>query len=212
MELRELIAMAQGGDEQARTELIKRLRKNGAMKQLSRYLYRNRLLEPDEVRGEFWLGIARGLNQVKYDIGNPLQYLIQRGLWQVQSALRRMIGKGVFYRCGECGYEGRLRKIPCKCHRCGADADTYQREIPFGQVPEIHIEKTTTSIRIDIEKFRLKLSPKENEVMTLLLSGLHKGAERGYMRKIAELMGTTPQCVNIRLKNIRKKLHQHMKG
>ena len=102
--------------------------------------------------------------------------------------------------------------MPCKCDRCGSDADTYQREIPFGKVPEIHIEKTTTSIRIDIEEFKLKLSPKENEVMNLMLSGLHRGAEKGYMRKIAEIMHTTPQCVNIRLKSIRKKLGEHMKG
>ena len=212
MELNEeLIAKAQNGDEIARTKLIHTLNDNGAMKQLSKYLYLNRLLEPDDVRAEFWFGVAKAIPQVKSEIGNPIQYLIKRGIWQVRSALRQAISKDVFYRCPECGTVAPLRRTTDKmeCRKCGSeDLMTWERKatsiIPHKPV-EVH--KTIT---IDIDGFKMTLTVQEKRVFELIEQGIDRDNSNNYLREIGDALKVSPQCVTIYLRKIRTKLREHM--
>ena len=217
VDLKEVIAKAQAGDERAQNTLIKTLKDNGAMQQLARYLYRNRLLEPSDVRGEFWLGIAKGILNVKHNVGNPLQYLIQCGLWQVKSALRRAIRKGVIYKCKTCKATGQFRRITDRaymemacCPKCGGELETEELHIPLKDEHTSHLKSESRIERWDIDEFKMTLTIYEKRVFEFIETGYDRDNSKNYLRDIATEMRVTPQAINHHLRNIRTKLTSHL--
>lgn len=217
MELESLIKRAQSGDQQAKTELVQKMFDDGYIRQVNKYLYLNRLLKPNEVRSEFWYGVLKAMSRVKYDIGNPLQFLAFKGVMRVRSLLRKRISKGVFYMCKACGNQAQLRSllklyVKFRCQECGSeDIDTFEREI---HVVEHHIERPKYSRREmhrtihekdKIRRFRSTLSGRQAEVFDWIIGGLTRYNSKNYLVEISELMDCTPQCVVQYLNKVREK-------
>jgi len=211
--LETLVKEAQAGDEGARDHLVRKLKDNDAMKSLNRYLYKNRLLDPDDVRGEFWLGVAKALDTVRCDIGDPFQFLAWKGLNQVRDALRKAIRHGAQYACRECGHTGGVHRMgrEMMCKACGSSKlDTMERKASDLVDLSLPARTIKTSMKIDLEEFRVKLSVQEERVYSLIEQGYDKEGSVNYLKDIGSILGISAQCVNIYLKKIRNKLSEHL--
>ena len=207
MELKRLIEQAQNGDQEAKSSLIEAMLRDKCMRRLNRYLYRNRLLSPDDTKGEFWLGVVQAMATVKYDIGDPLQYLAQRGIWQVREALRNAISRGVRYECNTCGHKGRYRRRTneIRCGRCnGTDLESRQIEIVLQDKVSVDA-RTAMAQRMDIADFKTILTPREAEVLEAILTNFDRDNSKNYLKDVAGHMNVSPQCVVQYLKRIRWK-------
>lgn len=207
----EVLTKAQQGNEKAKNELIKMMVDDGCMKQISRYINRNRLLEPDDVRSEFWFGVARAIPKAKPNLGNPLRFLAQCGVWRVISALRHRLRNGVRCTCNVCGRHAQLnRRIQTLgCPRCNST--------------DITTTQVTTSIELSSEKnfvykkqltvtheFEQQLNGRELDVYKLIMEGASRDKSSNYLKEIAQELGISAPCVAIYLRRIRTKLTRYM--
>lgn len=213
-DLEEIIELAQAGNEIAKNALVKLMMDNGYMKQLNRYLYRNRLLNPNDVQSDFWIGVIKSLPRVKPNIGDPLQYLTWKGLCNVRSSLRSTIQRNVFYICNTCGRTGKVQHHSRKCPQCNSiDIDTMQYEINIQEQymtePVINNMEEITDINDRIERFKEVLTGRECDVFTLIVQrGYNKDACINYLKEVSVILGISAQCVNMYLKKIRSKYRE----
>lgn len=219
LEITDIIEKAKGGDPTAKDTIVKLIQDNGYMKAISHYLYLNRLLEPDDIRSEFWVGVVLALPKVKTEVGDPLFYLAWQGANRVKSQLRKKIGRGVSVCCPDCGWSGRLYRENriYKCKECGnQNIQTWQKEINETSLSKQDITAITPTtppnqieidLHIDIEYFKSKLSPQELRVFVLITDkSIDRDHEPNYLRTIADLLRISPQCINQYLRKIKKKI------
>jgi DNA-directed RNA polymerase subunit RPC12/RpoP len=233
-EIGKLVEKAKQGDTHAKDAIVRLIQDNGYIKIISRYLYANRLIEPDEVRGEFWLGVVLALPTAKPDIGDPLHYLAWQGLNRIKNRMRSKILKGTFYQCIDCDHEGRLHKIRNKetkqmefrCNKCGSiKLRTWQREVNETVIlkrdSDTESNQTTIletflpippnqreiDVKIDMEIIKNRLTKQERRVFTMIVDEqIDRDHEENYLQTIANRMGVTSQCINAYLKKIRNKM------
>lgn len=207
MELKTVIEQAQAGDEKAKEELVKAMVANNCMRQLSRYLYRNRLLSADDVKSEFWLGVVQAMPVVRHDIGNPLQFLTWKGLCQVKNALRHTISTGVCYQCLDCGRIGRYRRDTDEIHcgRCDSiNLQTQQIEVVIeDRVGEC--KKHKLQEELDITNFKQFLSERELDLVGLMLDGTDRDNAQNYIEDLSILLGISMRQVEVYIRTIRLK-------
>lgn len=218
-EIARLIAQAQQGDRQAFNTVVKIMQDNGYMKAISRYIYANRLLEPDDVKAEFWLGVVMALPKCKPDVGDPLFYLAWRGANRVKTELRRTLLREVVSACPKCGWRGHLRRKKGKyeCPKCkNTELDSWERtkqQDVTSILIEERISKRTikvveeTDLRMDIEYLETLLTPQEKKVFRcIVIDELDRDHEHNYLESIAYALQISAQCVSRYLKKIREKL------
>ena len=226
-EITKIIEEAKSGNQEAKNKLIKLIKENGYMKCINRYLYMNRLLEPDDIKSEFWMGVILALPKVKTDIGDPLYYLSWQGVNRIKGELKSKIGKGVQFTCLTCGWVGRLyrKNHEYQCRKCGStDYETHQKEVSMtillnkreqeedgGDNIDIFVSskpgQLEVDVKIDNEYLKSVLTTQENRVFTLIIEGNNdRDHEVNYLKKIGEIMGISAQAVNQYLKKIRLKI------
>ena len=226
----DIIEKAKRGDGAAKNQLVKLIQDNGYVHSISRYLYTNRLLEPDDVQSEFWMGVILALPKVNTAIGDPLYYLTWRGVNRVKSQLRKKIGKGVQAQCNECGWVGRLyrKDNSYECRKCGSkELTTRQKEINLTSLTsqsmkdneedksfiDLHIHLSPPQLeidtKIDMEYLKSKLSSRELHVFILITEeNINRDHEQNYLLTIANKLGISPQCVCAYLKKIQSKMQR----
>lgn len=86
--------------------------------------------------------------------------------------------------------------------------DFAKKKNRFSQLPETfdlpYNEEEKLEVMISVEEILDKLTGRQKEVATLILSPL--GQSENYMKAIGEKLGITPQCVNQYLKKIKEKI------
>jgi hypothetical protein len=90
----------------------------------------------------FLLGITWGLNRVDWHRGDPIEYLVAKGIWTLRTYRYRAMGKNIRFYCTTCGKELKIGEIAC--HRSDGEptpANAYQakrdwRDTIDGQDPE----------------------------------------------------------------------------
>ena len=212
--LSKMVYLAQRGESRYKDRLIRHMTDNGYMKQLNRYLHLNRLLSPDDVKQEFWLGVIKALPIAKPTVGNPIQFLTWKGLNRIRYVLKKRIGTGVFYQCNDCQYDGALRRSTdtMRCGRCAStNIETSEREVTgIELVLESRSGRRDNKEQMMIEEFTTRLSPQEMKVFTLIMEGTDRDEPNtNYQKNIAGILGVTQQCVNIYLKKIRAKWNEY---
>ena len=118
----ELLRDAQNGNKSAEEELIIHIRDNMMRRRISKYLYKNRQCENDDLIQEFLIGVALAIPKADLDIGDPIEYIIQQGIYRVRTYLRKHIIQGTSQVCMDCGNESRLNRIGSDyvCKKCGS--------------------------------------------------------------------------------------------
>ena len=221
-EIKKIITQAQNGDPLAKNQLIKLMMDNGCMRIINRYLYLNRLLEPSEAKGEFWLGVVLAIPKVNITIGDPLQYLIWKGENHIKSELRRLISQNVHAICKDCGLKFKLYRIgkEYRCPHCGTDdIETFSNEINITtltanqtepKMPDVEIERNDYTI-LDITDFEKHLSKQELRIYKLIIQeGMNRDTCKNYIVEISTIMQISPQCTSIYIKRMREKLKKYM--
>lgn len=126
----ELLKNAQGGDKFAEEELIIHIRDNIMRRRIGRYLHKNRQCEDEDLIQEFLIGISLAIPRADLEIGDPIEYIVQQGVYRVRTYLRRHIMQGTTQVCMDCGYESRLNRVGdhYECKKC-ASHNIVTREI-----------------------------------------------------------------------------------
>ena len=226
-----LIEQAKQGDAFAKNQIVRLMQENHYIKIISKYLYINRLLESEEVQGEFWLGVVLAMPKVKPDIGDPLFYLAWSGLNRVKKQLRLKIGKGVHVTCLDCDWSGRLyrKNKEYVCRNCGSiNLETHQYEINLSTIEreETKDKQPITDVLLstrptqrdldfkdEIEQFKTKLTPQELRVFILITEKeIDRDHEQNYLQTIANILEISAQCVNHYLGRIRAKMKKNLDG
>ena len=120
--LLQLLKLAQSGDRVAENNLITRIKDDFMRKRISKYLYRNRQVEDEDLKQEFLIGVALSINKADLEIGDPIEYIIAQGVYRVRSYLRKHIIQNTSQICHDCGYESRLNRVGDTyiCKKCGS--------------------------------------------------------------------------------------------
>lgn len=193
-----LIDKAKAGDEASKNELFLALGADGRAKGAMRNLYRGAAcLEFGDIEAEFWRGVLLGLALVKRDIGDPIAHLIQRGVWQVKTAMREELSKKVLQRCLDCGRTNGKYSKGRKCSKCGNDTENVYRLEPYDHAQDgrSYLDSVAWVQTLDI---RNRLQARQQAVFDALLRAFKEDPESP-VSAAAKALGIS-----------RQRLHQHL--
>lgn len=216
----ELLRLAQGGNKAAEELLIVEIRNQFMNKRIGRYLHKNRAVEDDDLKQEFLIGVALAIPKAKIDMGDPIEYLINQGVFRVRSYLRRNIIQSTTQICGDCGYVTRLNMVDGKyvCKRCGSTNITTQEVNDHNEIILMSAPSMTTEIedilsQDMVDRFEATLTPGTNvhSLYILLKSGINRDNPNipNYIKEIARMWGgCSEQNVVQNMDKLRRKVVQ----
>lgn len=86
--------------------------------------------DADDLEAELNLGIAVAMYEVKPNVGDPREYLLNRGWWHVHNKVRGKLNQSVQQECMVCGKLRPYRREPC--YTCGhSNFLLHPRYLPF---------------------------------------------------------------------------------
>lgn len=91
--------------------LVQTERYNRAVNKVRRY--RCSYIEPEDLVSEFNVGMLEAAKSVDLDRGDPMEYLISRGMWHVRRAIRKECNHNIIEECLVCGRVRPYRTEPC---------------------------------------------------------------------------------------------------
>lgn len=196
----ELLRLAQQGNKAAEELLIVEIRDKFMNRRIGRYLHKNRMVEDEDLKQEFLIGVGLAIPKAKLDIGDPIEYLINQGVYRVRSYLRSNIIKNTSQVCNDCGYITRLNMIDGQyvCKRCGSTNITTQElktndEIVLGNIPTTEDEINDIVSQDIVDRFEKTLTPGTNvyNLYILLKQGVNRDNPNiaNYIKEIARLWG-----------------------
>lgn len=217
-ELEIVLRQAKAGDKIAEQNLLIYIR-NNYMRRIGRYLNKNRLVDNDDIKQEFMIGVAFAISKCELDIGNPIEYLVSQGVYRVRSFMRGNIIKNTVQVCRECGTVTRLNMVNGQyvCKKCGSiNIDTTEihdhDDIAMENAVDTQepIDEMITSA-IMIEEFEATLPDGSNvkNLYELLKSGINSDNPmiKNYTKTIARIWGgCSEQNVVQTLHKLRKRM------
>lgn len=201
----ELLKNAQNGDKNAEEMLIAHIRDNIMRRRIGRYLHRNRQVEDEDLIQEFLIGVAFAIPKANLDIGDPVEYIIQQGIYRVRTYLRKHIIQGTSQVCMDCGYESRLNKVDghyeckkCKSHNIITRETSDHDETLFLSIESVSSELDDILTSMLIQEFEKTLDHSTN-VYRLYELMVVKGINRdnpnikNYIKTISAMWGGCSQ-------------------
>jgi len=220
LEIIRLLHRAQEHDTAAEHDLIVYIMNTHMKRRIGKYLHKNRQAEDDDIKQEFLIGVALGIRNARFDIGDPIEYLINQGIYRVRSYMRKQIISNTIQVCNECGHRTRLNKIGTDyvCKRCGSNNITTSElnehnEIILDLMPaDIEIDENVISSML-LENFEQTLNRNTNvyKLYQLLVSGIDRDNPqiKNYIKEIARLWGgCSEQNVVQNMDKLKKKMQQ----
>jgi len=197
-----LLKLAQSGNTVAEDTLIRLIKDKFMNKRIGRYLYRNRQAETDDLKQEFLIGVALNIHKARIDIGDPIEYLINQGVYRVRSYLRKNIIQNTIQICRDCGNKSRLNKNANGngyiCKKCGSihidthELDDHNDILLENIIEELDIEDQVLST-LFMKEFENTLTQGTNvcRLYELLKSGINRQNPeiKNYIKEIAKLWG-----------------------
>lgn len=215
----ELLRLAQDGNKRAEELLIVEIRDKFMNKRIGRYLHKNRLVDDEDLKQEFLIGVALAIPKARIDMGDPIEYLIHQGIYRVRSYLRKHIIQNTLQTCNTCGYITRLNMIDGQyiCKKCGS-TDITTQEVQNGDevlLDNMSIESDVEEIMSQdiVDQFEKTLTPGTNvhNLYILLKSGINRDNPniQNYIKEIAKIWGgCSEQNVVQNMDKLRKKIIQ----
>lgn len=196
----ELLQLAQHGNKNAEELLIIEIRNRFMNKRISKYLHKNRVVEDDDLKQEFLIGVGLSIPKARMDIGDPIEYLINQGVYRVRSYLRKHIIQSTSQICNDCGHITRLNMVDGNyvCKRCGSTNITTREVNDNNEIiltnmidTEDEIEEIISQDLID--RFEQTLTPNTNvhNLYILLKNGINRDNPniQNYIKEIAKIWG-----------------------
>lgn len=216
----ELLRLAQQGNKNAEELLIVEIRDKFMGKRIGRYLHKNRVVDDEDLKQEFLIGVGLAIPKAKLDMGDPIEYLINQGVYRVRSYLRQNIIKNTSQICGDCGYITRLNMIDGQyvCKRCGSNNITTRETNENDEMILMNVISTDNDIDEIIsqdmmDRFESTLTPGTNvyNLYILLKSGINRDNPQisNYIKEIAKIWGgCSEQNVVQNMDKLRRKVTQ----
>jgi predicted RNA-binding Zn-ribbon protein involved in translation (DUF1610 family) len=217
-----MIISAQGGDKLTENDLLEYIRVKEMPRRVGRYINRNRQADNDDVKQEFLIGVAGAIQGAKLDVGDPIEYIMNQGMYRVRSYVRRSIIQGTIQVCDECGHKSRLNKVGdhYECKKCGSHKITTSELNDNNEVTLYNIvdksgfEDDTLSEMI-VNDFKDTLTPGTN-TYKLFEMIMEQGMDRdnplvkNYMKEIAKVWGgCSTQNISINLKKLQAQFQKY---
>lgn len=219
----ELLQLAQQGNKHAEELLIVEIRNRFMNKRIGRYYHKNRMVEDEDLKQEFLIGVGFAIPKARIDIGDPIEYLINQGVYRVRSYLRKHIIQGTSQICNDCGYITRLNMVDNHyvCRRCGSTSITTHEinnndEVLLNNIVSGDDEIDEIISNDLIERFEKTLNPDTNvySLYILLKSGINRDNPNinNYIKEIAKIWGgCSEQNVVQNMDKLRAKIEQFAK-
>lgn len=223
-----IIMSAKDGDEFATEKLLTIIRDNHMNRAIAKYLNKNRLAENDDIKQVFMIGVALNISSVRLDIGNPIIYLINCGIWRVRSYFRSQVFNNTKQTCLDCGNTCRPTKVIKKndvvvyksddwvCPSCGSHhvdvAQCTGAEIKEDNAMNTYTSRLVEDLVIDsmvVDEFRSTLSGRVLQLFDMINQGMDRDGTSSYMRDIADEWGVSTACVAQYLKRLKAAWHAH---
>lgn len=199
--MRELLESAKSGDRRAQSQLFRVLMSDVRVGRAIRSLtYEKSVLEKDDVKAEFWVGVLRGIPVVNHDMGDPVLHLIQRGVWQVKSVVRVELGKRIVQTCMACHKLNSTYNFERKCNSCSGPVENVGRHEGLGEL-DFPDRRTQTDRRTHV-CVNKALSPTQERVLELLLQACLDHSEHP-QADIARVMGVSRQRIQQQIDKVR---------
>lgn len=216
----DLLKLAQQGNKNAEELLIVEIRNRFMNRRIGRYLHKNRIVDDEDLKQEFLIGVGLAIPKARIDIGDPIEYLINQGVYRVRSYLRKHIIQNTTQICDDCGYITRLNMIDGQyvCKRCGSTNITTQElndnnEILLNNMIDTEQEYDDVITNDLIRRFEQTLKEGTNiyNLYILLKSGVNRDNPqiKNYIKEIARIWGgCSEQNVVQNMDKLRQKLTQ----
>lgn len=201
-EIRQLLTEALQGKQESREKLFVVLRRDGRARGAIRNLSRNAAcMEVADVESEFWRGVLLGLGVVREDIGDPVAHLIQRGVWQVKTAMREELSRKIVQKCIMCGKINGSYDYGRRCKACGGSVENLYRLEPYEQLEDTRSYLDSVA-SVWVTEIKHLLHGRQREVFESLLDALHENPETP-VASAAKATGMSRQRFHQHLKKIR---------
>jgi uncharacterized Zn finger protein (UPF0148 family) len=216
----ELLQLAQAGNKRAEELLIIEIRNRFMNKRIGKYLHKNRMAEDEDLKQEFLIGVGLAIPKARIDMGDPIEYLINQGVYRVRSYLRKYIIQNTSQICNDCGYITRFNMVDGQyiCKRCGSSNVTTREtnendEVILNNIPSTESEIDDIISQDIVDKFEKTLTPGTNvhNLYILLKSGINRDNPNipNYIKEIAKIWGgCSEQNVVQNIEKLRKKIIQ----
>lgn len=200
--MRDLLQKVTEGDDIARNLLCQNLMADKRVgKTINALTYRNSVVEADDVKGEFWRGVAMGFSTIRHDIGDPILHLIQRGIWQVKSTVRQELQKRIIQLCGECGRFNKKYAFTRRCTHCNGSVENVHRETSFQgvDIADIYLDRISTLSSVGVTG---RISQAQRRIIRNLVEQINEGV-RFPALATAKALGISKQRVHQQIKILR---------
>ena len=189
-------------------------------RRIGRYVGKNRLVERDDIKQEFMIGVAMYIHRAKLDMGDPIAFIISKGVFRVRDYMRKHIRQGTMQICKLCGNKTRLNKVGDRytCTICGnTEVDTFEvadhDEITLENIAEEGFEDYVIS-DIVMARFEETLIPGTNvhSLYQMLKSGIDRDNPevKNYIKEIARIWGgCSDQNVVQHLDKLRNRMRKY---
>ncbi|WP_199615044.1 hypothetical protein [Paenibacillus alkalitolerans] len=157
----------------------------------------------DDIRQVFLIGCYQAILEARLDIGDPMAFILNKGLWAVADAIRREGKKELQQECSNCQTVSRPNRVRGQyvCRRCGSQAGLLRRVIPHSETIEgagCHQED-----RLTIKDFRDQLTGRKRDVFDLIMLGYDQNNCRNFLKEIGQILNISSANVSLRLNQIR---------
>jgi hypothetical protein len=190
-------------------------------RRIGRYIGKNRQVDNDDIRQEFLIGVAKHIEKARLDMGDPIEFLISKGVYAVRSYMRKHIVQGTMQICQDCGHKTRLNRVGNDyiCRACGSANCTTQEVNDYDEITMENLvaerfedDSISSGLIMDFEK---TLQPGTNvyNLYMLLKEGVDRDNPdvRNYIKEIARMWGgCSDQNVVQNLDKLKKRMTKWM--
>ena len=179
-------------------------------KYMHRYIHKylmssNPAINPIDIECDYWLGVAKGIEKVDMDIGDPFAYLSQRGKYQVLDGIKSQLKQMVQQRCLDCGHTSTIQRNQI-CGQCQSDRVTTVMHEPNVDVGFVHELDDATILK---ERILAMFTGRKREILELITdenSPCHPENCKNYLKAVAGQLGCSAPAVGKHVRQIRKKI------
>ena len=180
----------------------------------------------DDFRQEFMIGCYKAIKSANPE-RNPMGYIVQKGIWEMQSYLRSGYKKALLQHCNECHNTTRplTQHGLVVCPKCNnstigtidrfeffTPVDYSDVESPYQHIPNPSVITEDDIIEEDlITLFEATLNGRVLDVFVLMIrKDINRQTSKNYIKEIAGELGITTSNVNLRLRAIKQKWTEFM--
>lgn len=210
MNVTELISRSQrGGSEgkMAANQLLLHISEKYLRQKLKRFFRSGMPYDDrDELRQVFLIGCYKGILEVELNIGDPLAFILNKGLWAARDEIRRKCRERLLQVCKECFVYTKPNRFlgQYQCPQCKSNnVELRSNTISIHKVFELQGVNQDSSLTLN--EFRDRLTGRKRDVFDLIvIEGYDRTSCKNYLQSVARILGVTQSNVNLRLRAIRK--------